>query len=597
LVLLNINIGRTIGEGTFGKVKLGVEVVTGEKVAVKILEKKCIVNKADVARVEREIAFLKILRHPNVIQLYEIIETKEQLYLIMEYASQGELFDYIVDHQRVDEKTALKFFRQIISGIFYLHSQRIIHRDLKPENLLLDSQNNIKIVDFGLSNSMEGDALLKTACGSPCYAPPEMIQGKKYKGSLADIWSCGVVLFALLCGHLPFDDQSTTQLYKKITGANYSLPGHVSESAKDLIKRMLRVDPNKRYRVSDIVNHPWFMGTDEVPYSLDLGIDIKTNEIPVSMNIIKKMIEKKIVKDEVKIVQCIKENRHNYITSIYYLLLNGEGKIVSEKEEFEDLNETFVFENTSFYKTKMGKKANLSGKKTRNVNPIQVQKAVTISSKNKTKQRESSTKPTNKIELPGESDKGKPAQKILSPTNQTKREVDLGEESKAANYKTAETARNTFHGDNKIIGKSCNQRQLAAVVTAKGVSRTSMMKEYESEAQGKIKTKRIETSGNSHKSVVADKRKKDKHTRVKSIDASCEVKVKDESNTTNIITKKEVDKERMEDTYMTGRERIIETLEDEELKAGLTSELSQTPSKKPKISNASLDFKSSNLQP
>ena len=212
LVSFLIKIATTIGEGTFGKVKLGIHTITGEKVAIKILEKKCIRNKADVVRVAREISFLKLTRHPNVVQLYEILETPGQLYLVMEYASHGELFDYIVEQQKVDEKTALKFFREIIAGISYLHSQGVIHRDLKPENLLLDSHDSIKIVDFGLSNSATENGLLKTACGSPCYAPPEMILGKKYKGPLADIWSCGVVLFALLCGHLPFDDQSTTHL-------------------------------------------------------------------------------------------------------------------------------------------------------------------------------------------------------------------------------------------------------------------------------------------------------------------------------------------------------------------------------------------------
>lgn len=170
-------LSKTIGKGTFGKVKLGIHNLTGEKVAVKILEKDKIQDVNDVERVAREIHILKMIRHPNIIQLYEIIETPKQLYLIMEYASGGELFDYIVKNQRVKEPLAVKFFHQIIAGVEYLHKLNIVHRDLKPENLLLDYNQNIKIVDFGLSNTFKNGETLKTACGSPCYAAPEMIAG------------------------------------------------------------------------------------------------------------------------------------------------------------------------------------------------------------------------------------------------------------------------------------------------------------------------------------------------------------------------------------------------------------------------------------
>lgn len=160
-------IGKTIGEGTFGKVKLGTHILTGDKVAVKVLEKERITDVADVERVSREIYILKLIRHPNIIQLYEILETPKQLYLIMEYANGGELFDYIVAKSRIDETEARKFFQQIISGINYIHKLNIVHRDMKPENLLIDSNNNLKIVDFGLSNTFKDEELLKTACGSP----------------------------------------------------------------------------------------------------------------------------------------------------------------------------------------------------------------------------------------------------------------------------------------------------------------------------------------------------------------------------------------------------------------------------------------------
>ena len=213
--------------------------MTGEKVAVKILEKDMIKDVNDVDRVAREIQILKMIRHPNIIQLYEIIETPKQLYLIMEYASGGELFDFIVKNQRVKEPLAVKFFHQIIAGVEYLHKLNIVHRDLKPENLLLDHNQNIKIVDFGLSNTYKNGEMLKTACGSPCYAAPEMIAGQFYHGSKVDIWSCGVILFALICGYLPFEDPNTANLYKKILNGDFTIPKIASDDAKDMIRSIL----------------------------------------------------------------------------------------------------------------------------------------------------------------------------------------------------------------------------------------------------------------------------------------------------------------------------------------------------------------------
>eukprot|EP00826_Nyctotherus_ovalis_P053888 TRINITY_DN7033_c0_g1_i3.p1 TRINITY_DN7033_c0_g1~~TRINITY_DN7033_c0_g1_i3.p1 ORF type:complete len:608 (+),score=134.11 TRINITY_DN7033_c0_g1_i3:179-2002(+) len=344
-------IGKTIGEGTFGKVKLGTHTVTGAKVAIKILEKKCILKKNDFIRVLREISLLKAMRHPHIVQLYEIIETPKQLYLIMEYATHGELFDYIVLHKRVDEATALRLFRQIVSGMAYLHSQNIIHRDLKPENLLLDSGDNIKIVDFGLSNRAPGNSLLKTACGSPCYAPPEMLLGKKYRGPPADVWSSGVVLYALLCGHLPFDDPSTARLYDKITNAEFAVPAHVSRGARDLIGRMLKVEPSARCSVEDIRRHPWFNGGEKGCYRLEPGItDILINE-----EVIENMKQQGIVADVCKTADYIKANRHNYVTTTYYLLLNR-GTVLPENfrpDAVKDPDETFLFEESEFYRAKM----------------------------------------------------------------------------------------------------------------------------------------------------------------------------------------------------------------------------------------------------
>ena len=255
-------VGKTIGQGTFGKVKLGVHVGTGEKVAIKILEKKKIVEVADVERVSREILILKRVGavHDNVIRLYEVIDTPKAIYLIMEYCSGGELFDFIVKHGKVKEKQACNFFHQILNGVEYLHKCNIVHRDLKPENLLMNRRPegwNVKVVDFGLSNTDDGGKLLKTACGSPCYAAPEMIAGKKYVGPKADMWSLGVVLFALVCGFLPFEHDNTSELYKKILKGNYKCPKFVSPQIRDLLSKILNTNPKHRYSIAQARKHPW----------------------------------------------------------------------------------------------------------------------------------------------------------------------------------------------------------------------------------------------------------------------------------------------------------------------------------------------------
>ena len=267
--------GKTIGEGTFGKVKRGTHILTGERVAVKVLEKDRIVEVADVERVSREIQILKRVRHKNIIHLYEVIDTPRQIYLMMEFLDGGELFDYIVAHQRVKEPEAADFFCQIVRGVDYLHSVHVIHRDLKPENLLMVrtpvGRWQIKVVDFGLSNTNEGNRLLKTACGSPCYAAPEMIAGHRYEGALVDLWSLGVVLFAMVCGYLPFEDPDTSKLYDKILHGRYAAPKFITRHVKDLITRILETNPQKRYRAKDVVNHPWMLMHNEELRKLPAG--------------------------------------------------------------------------------------------------------------------------------------------------------------------------------------------------------------------------------------------------------------------------------------------------------------------------------------
>jgi 5'-AMP-activated protein kinase catalytic alpha subunit len=314
--IANYTLERSIGEGTFGKVKLGRHSVTGEKVAIKILEKDKICDVSDVERVAREIHILKLIRHPNIVQLYEIIETPKQLYLIMEYANGGELFDYIVSRTRLSEREACKFYQQIVAGVEYIHRLNVVHRDLKPENLLLDHNCQIKIVDFGLSNTYRSDELLKTACGSPCYAAPEMIAGKSYNGLLVDIWSSGVILFAMICGYLPFEDPNTSDLYKKILSGDYECPKFLSAEARDMLACILNTDPAQRYNIEKIRGHPWFnlVRQDRSP-----GILVGYEQIPLDHTIMGKMAEFGLSESYVQ--KCIEANKHNSDTTTYYLML------------------------------------------------------------------------------------------------------------------------------------------------------------------------------------------------------------------------------------------------------------------------------------
>lgn len=252
----NYIIGKTIGEGSFSKVRLGTHVLTNERIALKIIEKSKITEAADIERITREIQILKLLNHPNVIKLYEIVDTPRHVYIVQEYMNNGELFDYIVAKGRLSEKEACRFLCQLLNGLHFLHSRRIVHRDLKPENLLLTANNDIKIIDFGLSNIFH-DTFMKTCCGSPAYAPPEMIQGKLYSGPSADLWSTGIILYAMLCGCLPFEGSTTQSLYIKILSGEFSTPSYLSQGAKDVLKALLTVNPDDRVTIEELITYPW----------------------------------------------------------------------------------------------------------------------------------------------------------------------------------------------------------------------------------------------------------------------------------------------------------------------------------------------------
>ncbi|KAJ7742706.1 CAMK/CAMKL/AMPK protein kinase [Mycena maculata] len=245
-----------IAEGTFGKVKMAIHTVTGHKVAMKFLSKAIIHRDRMKARVRREFEYMRLLRHPHIIKLYEVISTPTDIIFVLEYA-EGELFNYIVNNGRLTEDVGRRFFQQIMAGIEYSHRLKIVHRDLKPENILLDEYQNVKIADFGLSNETVDGEFLATSCGSPNYAAPEVIKGLKYSGPEIDVWSSGIILYVLLCGKLPFEDEVIGSLFEKISHVRYEAPTHLSPYAQNLIKSMLVADPTKRITVPQIMQHPW----------------------------------------------------------------------------------------------------------------------------------------------------------------------------------------------------------------------------------------------------------------------------------------------------------------------------------------------------
>ncbi|CAG2243797.1 5'-AMP-activated protein kinase catalytic subunit alpha-2-like isoform X16 [Mytilus edulis] len=251
-------LGETLGTGTFGKVKIATHYITSHKVAVKILNRNKIKSLDVVSKIKREIQNLKLFRHPHIIKLYQVMSTPTDIFMVMEYVAGGELFDYIVKKGKLKEPEARRFFQQIISGVEYCHRHMIVHRDLKPENLLLDDKLNVKIADFGLSNMMQDGEFLRTSCGSPNYAAPEVISGKLYAGPEVDIWSCGVILYALLCGTLPFDDEHVPTLFRKIKSGIFAVPDYLNKEVVGLLCIMLQVDPLKRATTAQIREHDWF---------------------------------------------------------------------------------------------------------------------------------------------------------------------------------------------------------------------------------------------------------------------------------------------------------------------------------------------------
>ncbi|KAI4895750.1 hypothetical protein NFI96_024055, partial [Prochilodus magdalenae] len=265
----NYRLLKTIGKGNFAKVKLARHVLTGKEVAVKIIDKTQL-NSSSLQKLFREVRIMKLLNHPNIVKLFQVIETEKTLYLVMEYASGGEVFDYLVAHGRMKEKEARAKFRQIVSAVQYCHQKGIVHRDLKAENLLLDADMNIKIADFGFSNEFTLGKKLDTFCGSPPYAAPELFQGKKYDGPEVDVWSLGVILYTLVSGSLPFDGQNLKELRERVLRGKYRIPFYMSTDCENLLKKFLILNPTKRGSLAQIMRDNWMkLGQDDeelLPY-------------------------------------------------------------------------------------------------------------------------------------------------------------------------------------------------------------------------------------------------------------------------------------------------------------------------------------------
>ncbi|KAJ6296035.1 hypothetical protein OIU78_023965 [Salix suchowensis] len=257
-------LGRTIGEGTYAKVKLAVDSTNGRPVAIKIMDRKMVMQSDLKNQVQREIRTMKLLHHPSIVRIHEVIGTKTKIYMVMEYVPGGQLADKMSYAKKLSESEARKIFHQLIDAVDYCHNRGVYHRDLKPENLLLDGRGNLKVSDFGLCALHKTASMLTTTCGSPFYIAPELIARKSYEGAAADVWSCGVILFELLSGDLPFDERNLITLYKKISTADYTYPQWFTESQKKLISRILDPNPRKRITLPEIFEDEWFQ-IDYVP--------------------------------------------------------------------------------------------------------------------------------------------------------------------------------------------------------------------------------------------------------------------------------------------------------------------------------------------
>ncbi|XP_052231247.1 SNF-related serine/threonine-protein kinase-like isoform X4 [Dreissena polymorpha] len=312
---------ETIGEGHFAVVKLARHVFTGEKVAVKVIDKNKL-DEVSKAHLFQEVRCMKLVQHPNVVRLYEVIDTQTKLYLILELGDGGDMYDYIMKHENgIEENKARHYFRQIVEAISYCHRLHVVHRDLKPENVVFFKKLEVvKLTDFGFSNMFNPGNKLETSCGSLAYSAPEILLGDSYDAQAVDIWSLGVILFMLVCGEAPFQEASDSETLTMIMDCKYKFPPHVSQSCRELISLMLKREPGHRANLHQIETHAWLrMGSDEVPhYHMPLISREQVSEED-HISVVEKMVEGCIASKE-EILQSLEKDMYNHITATYYLL-------------------------------------------------------------------------------------------------------------------------------------------------------------------------------------------------------------------------------------------------------------------------------------
>ncbi|CAN0853476.1 CBL-interacting serine/threonine-protein kinase 12 [Linum grandiflorum] len=260
LLLGRYEVGKLLGHGTFAKVYHARNVKTNESVAIKVIDKEKIMKGGLIAHIKREISNLRRVRHPNIVHLFEVMATKAKIYFVMEYVRGGELFNKVAKG-RLKEDVARRYFQQLISAVAFCHARGVFHRDLKPENLLLDEEGNLKVSDFGLSavaDQIRQDGLFHTFCGTPAYVAPEVLGRKGYDAAKVDIWSCGVILFVLMAGYLPFHDQNIMMMYKKIYKGEFRCPRWFSPELAKLLTKLLDTNPSTRITIAEVMQNRWF---------------------------------------------------------------------------------------------------------------------------------------------------------------------------------------------------------------------------------------------------------------------------------------------------------------------------------------------------
>ncbi|EDO36587.1 predicted protein, partial [Nematostella vectensis] len=315
------DLGETLGRGHFAVVKVARHVITGERVAVKVIDKTKL-DEVSREHLLKEVRCMKLVQHPNVVRLYQVIDTNTKLYLILELGDGGDMYDYIMNHDKgLPEEKARYFFRQIVLAIDYCHKLHVVHRDLKPENVIFfKNQDMAKLTDFGFSNNFIPNEKLDTACGSLAYSAPEVLLGDAYEAPAVDVWSLGVILYMLVCGQAPFSEANDSETLTKIMDCRYDVPDHVSPLCKNLISRMLIREPHNRASLGEIMSHPWLQQgpTPLVPSDVPL-----VAELPLTTDehllLLDKMEDGNIA-DRDKVIRSLEENSYDFTAATYFLL-------------------------------------------------------------------------------------------------------------------------------------------------------------------------------------------------------------------------------------------------------------------------------------